>query len=147
MRNSMRYAFYVTTIAVTTCARCFFLMFLWNLKAHALVFYYVFISLYPKFKVWSFVYIYMVWHGVHPLPPFNQFFKKRWLDRISIFRGGCSFYIKNQLKSEIFKVDFHLPKRTALLAPMKALFVLKIFKFLSWLFGHVGKTAWLERQS
>ena len=28
---------------------------------------------------------------------------------------------------------------------VKALFVLKIFKFLSWLFGHVEKTAWLER--
>ena len=27
----------------------------------------------------------------------------------------------------------------------KAVFVLKIFKFLSWLFGHVEKTAWLER--
>ena len=28
---------------------------------------------------------------------------------------------------------------------LKALFVLKIFKILSWLFGHVGKIAWLER--
>ena len=28
---------------------------------------------------------------------------------------------------------------------LKALFVLKIFKFLSWLFGHVEKSAWLER--
>ena len=28
---------------------------------------------------------------------------------------------------------------------LKALFVHKIFKFLSWLFGHVEKTAWLER--
>ena len=28
---------------------------------------------------------------------------------------------------------------------LKALFILKIFKFLSWHFGHVGKTAWLER--
>ena len=28
---------------------------------------------------------------------------------------------------------------------LKALFVLKIFKCLSWLFGHVEKTAWLER--
>ena len=28
---------------------------------------------------------------------------------------------------------------------LKALFVLKIFKFLSWLFGYVGKTAWFER--
>ena len=27
---------------------------------------------------------------------------------------------------------------------LKGLFVLKIFKFLSWLFGHVEKTAWLE---
>ena len=28
---------------------------------------------------------------------------------------------------------------------VKALFVLKIFKFWPWLFGHVEKTAWLER--
>ena len=28
---------------------------------------------------------------------------------------------------------------------LKALFVLKVFKFLSRLFGHVGKTDWLER--
>ena len=28
---------------------------------------------------------------------------------------------------------------------LKALFILKIFRFLSQLFGHVGKTAWLER--
>ena len=29
---------------------------------------------------------------------------------------------------------------------VKALFVLEIFKFLSWLFGHVEKTTWIERQ-
>ena len=29
---------------------------------------------------------------------------------------------------------------------LKAFFILKIFKFLSWLFRHVEKTAWLERQ-
>ena len=28
---------------------------------------------------------------------------------------------------------------------LKALFVLKIFKFLPWLFGHVEETVWLER--
>ena len=28
---------------------------------------------------------------------------------------------------------------------LRALFVLKIFKCLSWLFGHVGKMTWLER--
>ena len=27
----------------------------------------------------------------------------------------------------------------------KALFLLKIFKFLSWLYGHVEQTAWLEK--
>ena len=47
-------------------------------------------------------------------PPTNLFSKREGLDRISIFpvvtgkkeetflRGGCSFYIKNKLKSEIF---------------------------------------------
>ena len=29
---------------------------------------------------------------------------------------------------------------------LKVLFVIKIFKLLSWLFEHVGKTAWLEKQ-
>ena len=29
---------------------------------------------------------------------------------------------------------------------VKAYFVLKIFKFLSWIFGHVEKTAWVDRQ-
>ena len=28
---------------------------------------------------------------------------------------------------------------------LKAVFILKIFKFLSWLFDHVEKTTWLER--
>ena len=30
---------------------------------------------------------------------------------------------------------------------LKALFVLKIFKFLYWFFGHTEKTAWLETSS
>ena len=29
---------------------------------------------------------------------------------------------------------------------LKALSILKIFTFLSWLFGHVGKRTWLERK-
>ena len=29
---------------------------------------------------------------------------------------------------------------------LKALFVLKIFKFLSWISGHVENTAWLENK-
>ena len=35
--------------------------------------------------------------------------------------------------------------KNALYFIVKALFVLKIFKFLPWLFGHV-ETAWLERK-
>ena len=30
---------------------------------------------------------------------------------------------------------------------LKAVFVLMIFKFLFWLFGHVEKTVWLERET
>ena len=41
-----------------------------------------------------------------------------------------------KINGERLKSDSHFPK---------ALFVLKIFKFFSWLFGHVRKTAWLER--
>ena len=41
------------------------------------------------------------------------------------------------------KPDSYLPK-IYLLFILKALFVLKIFDFLSWLFGHVEKMAWLE---
>ena len=60
----------------------------------------------------------------------------------------------------ILKSDSHLPKKiyficfnvsspkmmkNAFYFILKARFVLKIFKFLSWLFGHAEKTAWLER--
>ena len=44
-------------------------------------------------------------------------------------------FIKSYLK--LMKNAFYLI--------LKVLFVLKIFKLLSWLFGHVGTTAWLER--
>ena len=57
------------------------------------------------------------------------------------------------------KSDSHLPKNSficlnksilkmmkhAFYFILKALFILKIFRFLSWRFGHEGKRAWLER--
>ena len=61
----------------------------------------------------------------------------------------------------IIKSDSHLPKKVFIIyindSPskmmknsfyfiLKALFVLKIFNFLSRLFGHVEKTAWLEKE-
>ena len=51
-----------------------------------------------------------------------------------IFNALLELYIFNILKS-----DYQLPKKNVLNALMKAL-VLKIFKFLFWLFGHVEKT-------
>ena len=62
--------------------------------------------------------------------------------------------------SEFLKSDSHLPKKiyficfndspskvmkNAFYFILKALFVFKILKLLSWLFEHVEKTAWLER--
>ena len=70
-------------------------------------------------------------------------------------------YISDIMVLEVnLKSDSHLQKKFKLFTSMesplkmmknafyfilKALFILKIFKFLSWHFGHVGKTAWLER--
>ena len=66
---------------------------------------------------------------------------------------------KDLLQTRVLKSDSHLPgKKMLLFASMialqkwwkmlfylKALFVLKIYKFLSWLLVHVQKTAWLQR--
>ena len=74
---------------------------------------------------------------------------------------NCVFCIKsNKLIIPVYEiiVGLHIPKKKRLFdSPskmmkyvfyfiLKAFFVLKIFKFLSWLFGHVEKTARLERQ-
>ena len=45
-------------------------------------------------------------------------------------------FIESPLK--IMKNDFYFI--------LKSLSILKIFKFLSWLFSHVEKAAWLERE-
>ena len=42
----------------------------------------------------------------------------------------------DEIPLKIMKNDFYLI--------LKALFALKIFKFLSWFFGHAEKTAWLD---
>ena len=68
----------------------------------------------------------------------------------------------NKMKHQYdpFKVGLSLPKKKCVIcfieSPLKMMknaffhlsfssFILKMFKFLSWLFGHVQKTAWLER--
>ena len=66
--------------------------------------------------------------------------------------------IDEKLTGIKIKVDSHLPKKitfcinwnpfkkdkNAFYFILKALFVLKIFKFLSWFFGHLEKATWLE---
>ena len=65
--------------------------------------------------------------------------------------------ISNKLLEKSFS-DPHFPKKNicfngsplkimknAFYFTLKAIFVFKIFKFLFWDFGHVEKTAWLER--
>ena len=55
---------------------------------------------------------------------------------LSPFKKNCIIcFIESSLK--VMKNAFYFI--------LKALFVLKIFKFLSPLFGYVGTTAWLER--
>ena len=69
------------------------------------------------------------------------------------------FVNSKRIQNQFLKSGSHLPKflfvcfndspskmsKNAFYFILKSLFVLKIFKFLSWLFGHVEKTAWLER--
>ena len=66
----------------------------------------------------------------------------------SIF-NSVSFLLKSDslLPKKIFICFYGSPlkMKNAFYFILKALFVLRIFKFLSWLFGHREKTAWLER--
>ena len=71
-----------------------------------------------------------------------------------IYRNNdiCSVNFYEQLKLgnlHIFLICFNDSSskmmKNAFYFILKALFILKIFRFLSWLFGHVGETAWLER--
>ena len=55
---------------------------------------------------------------------------------LSPSKKNC-FICFNDSPSEMMKNAFRFS--------LKALFFLKIFKFLSWLFGHGEKTAWFER--
>ena len=78
------------------------------------------------------------------------------------FKKQKFFYICKEEFNEEFKVVFHVPNKifiicfiesplklmkNALYYILKTFFILKIFKFLSRLFGfgHKQKTAWLER--
>ena len=49
----------------------------------------------------------------------------------------CTFICFNESRLKIVKNAFYFI--------LKAIFVLKIFKFLLWLFSHAEKAVWLER--
>ena len=74
--------------------------------------------------------------------------------------SNCVKIIQKKTTPNILKSDSNLPKKNfficfngspskmiknAFYFILKSLFVLKTFKFLSWLFGHVEKATWLER--
>ena len=74
-----------------------------------------------------------------------------------IYLENITIIIKNASQIHInpsgFKIGLSPSKNIFLFASMMknafyfiliALFILKIFKFLSWLFGHLGKTTWLR---
>ena len=77
--------------------------------------------------------------------------------KIDVLKNFAKFAIKHLAPNVFLKSDFYPSKKIVLLLQWKpykvmknafysilnALFVLKIFKFLSWLFGHTEKTAWL----
>ena len=89
--------------------------------------------------------------------PTNKTFKRRkwlqwhsWQFQLSNSDSYLQFHFKvglspskknfiwfNDIPSKMMKNTFYII--------LKALFVLKIFILLSWLFGHVEKMAWLER--
>ena len=63
--------------------------------------------------------------------------------------GGIEVKVEPSPSTEIFLICFNNSPskimKNAFYFILKALFVLKIFKLLSWVFEHIEKTAWLER--
>ena len=88
---------------------------------------------------------------------FLGFVTNRCIEFISFY--AWSYHSKGwKLDKIVLKLNFHLQKKmfwfnksflkmlkNAFYFILKALFILNIFNFLFWLFGHVEKTAWLER--
>ena len=72
-------------------------------------------------------------------------------ESLLLFSKGVYREVKNlsnahsQVWDNFWHLKDHKNDEKYLLFHLKALFFLNIFKFLSWLFGHEGKTAWLER--
>ena len=61
----------------------------------------------------------------------------------SLFKVGLLLSIKTYFIC--FKESPLKMMKNAFYFILKSIFILKILKFLSWLFGNVDKTAWLER--
>ena len=94
-----------------------------------------------------------LWHRCFPVN-FVKFL------RTPVFIEHLSWLFFSCLVKKVLKVGLSLSKKICVTcfieSPLKVIkkafyfilnapFFLKIFKFLSWLLGHVGKTTWLER--
>ena len=90
-----------------------------------------------------------------------KLFLKLWSLWMLVKPVSNQYHFRVSVQQPLLKSGSHLPKKfcficfiedpinlmkNAFYFILKVLFVLKIFKFLSRLFGHVEKTAWLERQ-
>ena len=88
-----------------------------------------------------------------------KFVNDHWTSEFRLFQNPVLLKLIVEERLKILKSDSHLPKKNlfyllqwqpfkknkkCFLFHLKALFVLEIFKFLSWLLGHVEKTAWLK---
>ena len=67
---------------------------------------------------------------------------RRWSFLVNMLKVGLS-----PSKKKIICLNYSPSKmmKYAYYFILKALFILKMFKFLSWLFGHLEKTAWFEK--
>ena len=74
--------------------------------------------------------------------------KNEWLLRSVTFTAKLELVFVLKSDSHLFTCFNDSPSKltkNAFYFILKALFVLKIFAFLSWLFRHAEKTAWIER--
>ena len=96
--------------------------------------------------------------SIYIITKFNQSIRRRTRDRKitailkvanNISTSWCLFKVGLSPSKKFFLICFNYSPspmmKNDFYFMLKALFVLKIFKFLSWLIGHVEKTAWLER--
>ena len=89
------------------------------------------IALIPNFKHIQHSYLYVI---VFTLKMFSSTGLITWIFKISLFKEALSGLKQFLATESLFRII-----KNAFYFTLKTYFVLKIFKFLSWLFGHIEK--------